>query len=55
MCNMVLLTVSRPNVMTSALAQPAVSPLGTIRLASFVTNGSGSGKEGFGGIRVTRW
>ena len=30
--------------MTSALAQPAVSPLGTIRLASFVTNGSGSGK-----------
>jgi AraC-like DNA-binding protein len=30
--------------MTSALAQPAVSPLGTIRLASFVENGSGSGK-----------
>ncbi len=30
--------------MTSALAQPAVSPLGTIRLASFVTNGSGSGR-----------
>lgn len=30
--------------MTSALAQPAVSPLGTIRLASFVTNGSGSGQ-----------
>jgi len=36
--------VERRNVMTSALAQPAVSPLGTIRLASFVTNGSGSGK-----------
>ena len=36
--------MSRQNVMTSALAQPAVSPLGTIRLASFVTNGSGSGK-----------
>ena len=30
--------------MTSALAQPAVSPLGTIRLASFITNGSGSGR-----------
>jgi AraC-like DNA-binding protein len=30
--------------MISALAQPAVSPLGTIRLASYVTNGSGSGK-----------
>jgi AraC-like DNA-binding protein len=30
--------------MTLALAQPAVSPLGTIRLASFVENGSGSGK-----------
>ena len=31
-------------MMTYALAQPAVSPLGTIRLASFVRNGSGSGK-----------
>lgn len=36
--------MDRRNVMTSALAQPAVSPLGTIRLASYVTNGSGSGK-----------
>jgi AraC-like DNA-binding protein len=30
--------------MTYALAQPAVSPLGTIRLASLIENGAGSGK-----------
>ena len=36
--------VPKWNVMTYALAQPAVSPLGTIRLASFIENGLGSGK-----------
>jgi AraC-like DNA-binding protein len=36
--------VAKLNVKTYALAQPAVSSLGTIRLASLIENGSGSGK-----------
>ncbi len=39
--------MERRNVTASALAQPALSPLGTIRLASFVTNGTGTGKGRF--------